>query len=197
MSKIGSPPPDPAEQNRQIWRGLGRFIDRIAPSLFELGVWIFGSLIAFNLLVLSALFTIGPEDLAVKIATAAFALDLPLNLVGLLLLRLVQELKGSGLEGELVRSIQDEGFIDEHIPAPQDIEATLTAIRTKRAAFVLRFSAGDLALSISLTLAGLLATLWHMAGWIAVFFSLMVIFSIVAVIVIIAAAQASAERNKS
>ena len=71
--------PSPEEQNRRLWRGFGNFIDRVTPSLLELGVWLFGSLIAFNLLVMASLFTIGPVDSAIKVSTAAFALALPLN----------------------------------------------------------------------------------------------------------------------
>src|SRR5438045_5336792 len=44
--------------------GLAKLVERITPWLLDLGNWIFGALIAFNLLVLSALLTIGPVDKA-------------------------------------------------------------------------------------------------------------------------------------
>ncbi len=184
------------EQNQRIWRGFGNFIDRITPALFELGVWLFGSLIAFNLLVLASLFTIGPADPAIEIATAAFALALPVNLTGLFLLRMVQELKGVGLEDTLVQAFQEEGFVSDQIPAAEDLDKVLAAMRTKRTALVLRSSSGILLLSILLTLTGLTSTLWHMAWWIAASFIAMVVISLVFVILVKALSQPSDPNKK-
>ncbi len=177
------------EQNRRIWRGFGNFIDRITPSLFELGIWLFGGLIAFNLLVLASLFTIGPVDPAIKIATAAFAFALPLNLTGLFLLRMIQELKGAALEDELVQSFKEEGFVSDQIPAPAELDAALASMRTRRLAIVLRSSSGILVVSILLTLTGLTSTLWHMAWWIAIGFLIMLGISILLVILVMARSQ--------
>ena len=179
------------EQNRRIWRGFENFVDRITPSLFELGIWLFGGLIAFNLLVLASLFTIGPADAAIKIATAAFAFALPLNLTGLFLLRMVQELKGASLEDELVQAFNQEGFVSDQIPAPADLDATLASMRTRRVAMVLRSSSGILVVSLVLTLTGLASTLWHMAWWIAIGFLIMLVLSILLVILVLARSQPS------
>ncbi len=179
----------PEEMNRRLWRGFGRFIDRITPALYELGVWLFGSLIAFNLLILAALFTVGPVDAAIKVGTTATALALPLNVTGLVLLRLVQELKGVSAEDQLMQAFHEEGFNSDQIPAPQELEATLGNMRSRRTAVVLRSSAGILASSALLTLIGLISTLWHMAWWIAVSFLAMIVLSLIIAILIMAASQ--------
>ncbi len=179
----------PEEQNRRLWRGFGNFVDRVTPSLLELGVWLFGSLIAFNLLILASLFTIGPVDSATRVASTAFALAFPLNLAGLFMLRMVQELKGVDLEDKFVQALQEEGFVGDQIPAPPDLDAALAAMRAKRTAVVLRSSAGILVLSALLTLTGLTATLWHMAWWIAMSFLAMVVISLVLVILAMALSQ--------
>ena len=168
---------------------MARFIHRIAPTLFELGAWIFGSLIAFNLLVLASLFTIGPAANSIQVAAAAFALALPLDLVGLFLLRMIQGLKNTGLEDKLAQAFQEQGLVSDQFPAPPDIEATLEAMRKRRAEIVMRWSSVILALSFLLTLTGLVATLWYMAWWIAVSFIIMVVLSLSIVILVLIASQ--------
>ncbi len=177
---------DPEEENKKIWRGFGKFIDRVEPWLLEIGIWIFGSLLAFNLLVLASLFTVGPVDTAIKVSTAAFALDLPVNICGLLLLRMVREFKDARIENELTQAFLDEGFNGNgQIPAPEVIEA----MRQRRSGIALRYSAGMLAASVVLTLTGLVATLWHMSWWIAVGFCLMVVASLIVTILAFAGSQ--------
>ncbi len=189
MSRTVLTPAELEEQNRQVWRGLEKFIDRTAPSFLGLGVWIFGSLIAFNLLVLASLFTIGPVGGAIKTATAAFALALPLDLVGLAMLRMVQELKGGGVEDELARALQEEGLASEQIPTPEGLQVTLATMRKRRTLVVLRSSAVILAFSFLLTLTGLVATLWYMAWWIAIGFIIMVVLSVLILILVLAGSQ--------
>jgi hypothetical protein len=191
MSQTGTARLSPEEEDRRLWRGFGNFIDRVTPSLFELGAWLFGSLIAFNLLVLASLFTIGPLDSSIKIATVAFAWALPLNLIGLFLLRMVQQPKGVELEDELVRAFQEQGFVSDQIPSAPDLAAALASMRRRRTVLVLRFSSGILVLSVLLTLSGLTATLWYMSWWIAVSFLAMVLLCIVIAVAILAASQAS------
>jgi hypothetical protein len=156
-------PDDP----RLIWSGLEKFFDRITPWLFDLGVWFFGSLLAFNLLLLAALLNIGPVDRSVKAAAAAFAFALPLNVAGLFLLRVVRELKDIKLEDELARAFLDAGFSGGGHLADS---AALEALRRRRTQMVLGVAPLVLALSVLLTLAGLLAALWHVAWWIAIGF---------------------------
>jgi hypothetical protein len=186
MSLTHPIPADEEEQNQLLWKGFEKFFDRIYPWLFDLGLWIFGSLIAFNLLILASLFTVGPVDGAVTVATAALALALPVNVTGLFLLRLVRELKDVKVEDELAQAFLDVGFTGGgRVAAPPALEA----MRRRRTKIVLSVSPGVLVLGVLLTMTGLVATLWHMARWIAAGFLVMALFSLLTVISVIAASQ--------
>jgi uncharacterized membrane protein len=188
-------PEEPDKQSRkpiwqatpgEVWKAFGKFVERITPWLFEVGSWIFGGLIAFTLLVMAALITVGPVDPAITVATAAFALALPLNLAGLFLLKLVQDLKQIGFEEELAQVFQEVGFtVAEQVASPTALEA----LRKRRTGVVLSYSLGILALSVLLTLTGMMATLWHMAWWIGVVFFVMVILCLAIVMVAIVTSQ--------
>ncbi len=199
MSQTDPPPSDPQqeisraapeEQSKQskkpiwqaspdeVWKAFGKLLEHITPWLFEFGSWIFGGLIAFTLLVMASLLTIGPVDPAILVATTAFALALPLDVTGLLVLRLIQDLKQVGLEEELAQAFQEVGFTFEPISAPTALETQ----RKRRTGVVLSYALGILALSGLLTLTGMIATLWHMAWWIGVSFLVMVLISPVIVI---------------
>ncbi len=157
------------DQGRQAYNSL---IERITPWLFEVGSWIFGGLIAFTLLIMASLITVGPVDLPIKIATVAFALVLPLNVTGLLLLRLVRDVKPVGFEEGIARAFQEAGLI----PGAQQVPS-LTALETVRkrgTRNVLNTALAILTLSSILTVVGLGAALWHMVWWIAVAFVAMV-----------------------
>jgi uncharacterized membrane protein YcjF (UPF0283 family) len=162
---------------------LEKFFDRITPWLFDLGVWFFGSLLAFNLLILAALLNIGPVDRSVKAAAAAFAFALPLNVAGLFLLRVVRELKDIKLEDELARAFLDAGFSGGGHLADS---AALEALRRRRTQMVLGVAPLVLALSVLLTLAGLLAALWHVAWWIAIGFLGVLALSVTVVVLAVA-----------
>jgi uncharacterized membrane protein len=77
---------------------LGTLLVRVTPWLLDLGNWIFGALIAFSLVIIGAMLTVGPVDRAVLVATAAFALALPLDVAGFFLLRLAADMKKVDLE---------------------------------------------------------------------------------------------------
>ena len=189
MSQTDPAPTDPqqeislaVEQERikQSMKALDRLVERIAPTLIDFGTWIFGGLIAFTLLVMASLLTIGPVDPAIMVATTTFALALPLNIAGLFLLRLVQDLAQMGFEDEVTQAFQEVGLTEGgRVPTPQILEAQ----RKRRTAVFLRFSVGILALSAILTLAGMIATLWHMAWWIGVAFFAMIVISLGIVII--------------
>src|SRR5947209_5519003 len=119
MSQTDPAPADPhqgnllaaaEEQNKQIRKAVEKLFESFTPWIVEFGSWIFGGLIAFTLLVMASLLTVGPVDPAIKIATAAFALALPLNVTGLFLLRLVQDLKQVGFEEEVAQAFQEISF---------------------------------------------------------------------------------------
>jgi hypothetical protein len=176
----------PQEPSKQSMKAFEKFVERISPWLFEVGSWIFGGLIAFTLLVVASLLTVGPVDPAIMVATAAFALALPLDVAGLFLLRLVQDMKRVGIEEEVVQVFQDVGFtVGEQIASPTALES----LRKRRTRIVLGSSLGILAFSFLLTLTGMTAALWYMAWWIGVVFFAMVLISLAVVIVAIVTIQ--------
>ena len=171
----------------EVWKAVGKLVEGIAPWLVEFGSWIFGGLIAFTLLVMASLITVGPIDPAITVATAAFALALPLDLVGLILLRLVQDLKHVGFEEEVAQAFQEVGFtVGEQVASPTALEA----LRKRRTGTVLRYSLWILALTVLLTLTAMTAALWHMAWWIGVvFFFVMALISPAIVILALVTSQ--------
>lgn len=170
----------------EVWKAFGKLFERITPWLFEVGSWIFGGLIAFTVLVMAALFTIGPVDPAIMVATTAFALALPLNVTGLVLLKVMQDLKHVGFEEGLTQAFQEVGFtVGEQVPSPKDLESR----GKRRTLIVLGSSLGILTLSLLLTLTGMTAALWHMAWWIGVGFFAMIIISLTIVSVALVISQ--------
>ncbi len=163
----------------EVWKAFGKLVERITPWLLEFGSWIFGGLIAFTLLVMASLLTIGPVDPAIMVATTAFALALPLDVTGLLLLRLIQDIKHAGFEDELTQAFQEVGFTFS------EQNSASTALQTqgkRRTGVILSYSLGILTLSAFLTLTGMIATLWYMAWWIGVSFFVVVLLSPIIVI---------------
>lgn len=148
-------------------------VERITPWLLDLGNWIFGGLIALNLLILGSLLTIGPGNRAVIIATAALALALPPDIAGFLLLRLAADMKNVDLEEVATKAFVDAGFGVEEQPASPDPGLE----EKRRAKVVLRYSYALLALTILLTVIGVTAALWYMAWWIAIAFVAMIVVS--------------------
>jgi len=133
--------------------------------LVDVGSWIFGGLTAVNLVVLSALITVGPVDAAIRMSTAALAVALPLNVAGIILLRLIKDVNDVGLDDLTQRAFRDAGFpkIDAYFPSPG--ERASQHARRSRVAFL--YATGIAALSIALTVTGLTAAVWHMGRWIA------------------------------
>lgn len=176
------PRPEGAITGNVVWAALGNLLLSITPWLFDFGSWLFGGLIAFNLVIIAALFTIGPTHPAILISTAAFAIALPLDVTGLFLLRLAKDMKDITFDDQLAQEFHDAGFpIDIYLPPPQARES----MRKKRATVILSYSAGILVLSVLLTLIGIIAALWYMAWWIGVVFIAMVVLSQALVIIVI------------
>jgi len=174
----------PADQGRKAYSSM---LERITPWLFEVGSWIFGGLIAFTVLIIGALLPVRPVDLPVQIATAVFALALPLNVTGLVLLRIVRDVKPVGFEQGIVRVFQEAGFT----PGQQQIPTltTLEAVRKRGTRNVLYTALGILSLSAVLTLAGMVAALWHVEWWIAVAFGVMVLVCQIIVQIVMVTSQ--------
>jgi hypothetical protein len=158
--------PNPNDTWARTEAGLVKLVERIAPWLLDLGNWIFGALIAFDLLILSALLTVGPVDTSVLIATAAIALALPPDIAGFLLLRLAADMKSVDLEQAATEEFVEVGFeVKDRRPVQSPDEA-----EQRRARVVLRYSYALLALTVVLTFIGVTAALWHMAWWIGAAF---------------------------
>jgi hypothetical protein len=144
--------------------------ERIAPWLLELGSWIFGALIAANLVFLGALLAVGRVDSAVVVSSAALAIALPMNVTGFFLLRLAKDLRLVGLEAVTMQAFQEAGFTTEELGAsPVSSEAS----EKKRAEKMISYSYSLLLLSAVLTVVGVTAALWHIAWWIGAAFVVM------------------------
>lgn len=158
-------------------RAFETLVEGITPWLLDVGGWIFGGLIALNLLVLASLVTVGPADGAVLVATLCLALALPPDVAGFVLLRLLEDLNKIRVDQVAADAFAAEGF-DR---AQFESLAGPASLAQKRSRAVLAFSYSMLNLSAVLTVAGLTATLWHMAWWIAVAFLAMTLLSLVLV----------------
>lgn len=168
------------------FRGLRNLAEAALPWLTEVGSWIFGGLTAVNLVVISALITVGPVDAAIRASTAALAAALPLNVAGILLLRLIKDVNDIGLDDLTQRAFREGGFpdIDAYFPSPPERQSQ----HARRARVALLYSLGIAALSIALTVTGMAAAVWHMGRWIAFVLLSAVILSAALVAVVIAQA---------
>lgn len=155
---------DTVQRTRTAW---GRVLEQITPWLLELGAWIFGALIAANLVFLGALLAVGRVDQAVEVSGAAMAIALPVNVVGFFLLRLAKDLKQVGLEQVTMQAFQEVGFTTEEL-GPTAVSSELS--EKKRAESMLAYSYTLLMFGAALTVVGVTAALWHLAWWIGVAF---------------------------
>jgi len=112
----------PAERTFRGLRALGA---ALTPWLLDVGSWIFGGLIAVNLIVMSSLITVGPVDRAIRVSIVAFACALPLNVAGICLLRIITDIKAVGFDDLTLKAFQDAGFpdIDAYFPPVREREA--------------------------------------------------------------------------
>jgi len=180
------------ERARQSLDAIDTLLERTTPWLSEIGSWIFGGLVAVNLVVISALLTVGPVDAAVRFSVTLFACALPLNVAGIVVLRLTKDLIDLGIDDLARKAFKESGFpdIDAHFPPASTREAVLK----RRAGVALRYSLAIAAVSTALTVAGLVAALWHMAWWIGSVLLVMAVLSAGVVVVAFAHAQ-SAKRG--
>jgi hypothetical protein len=186
-SKDNSSPPGSRfeSQSGQSLRGIRNLLDKITPTLFDIGSWVLGGLIALNLVVIGALIPVGGVDASILISAAAMASALPLNIAGILLLRLSRDMEGIRIDELARQAFQEAEFpeIEAYFPADQDSAALF-----KRSSNVTRlYSLGIIVLiSTTLTLTGLVTVLWHLAWWLGVLLLAMVILSAILTIVILA-----------
>jgi hypothetical protein len=163
--------------------GLKNLIDRIGPWLLDLGNWIFGAIIAFNLLILGALLTVGPVDPGVIIASTAVALSLPLAAGGFFLVRLTTDMRNADLEPIATQAFQEAGFAVDQTQLTQIFRKSRESKRTR---IVLAYSYGLLAFTVLVTLIGITAALWHMQWWIGIVFAAAAVASVGIVVAAIA-----------
>ena len=177
------PPSDDQAQGRQAISALGHLTERIAPWLVEVGTWVFGGLIALNLVIIAALITVGPVDLAVLIAALAFACALPLEVAGIVLLRLSKDVDDFRLEKATLESFEDAKFpnIRSYFPPPREREPA----RRRRSRIALGYALGIAVLSTALTVGGIVGALWHMAPWVAESFLAALFLSALLIILVI------------
>jgi MFS family permease len=182
------------ELDRQSMKALEAMAESITPWLVEFGSWIFAGLIGFALIVIAPLVTLGPVETTILVSTVALALTLPLNLAGLLLLRLVQDMQR--YEDKLAQGVHDaSAILGAEFASPLAASPT----QKRRTEMILIFSLGILTVSALLTLIGLVAALWHVAWWIGVLFLLMTIISLGIVVVALSAVrppQSQEERER-
>jgi len=179
--------PDDADQGRQTRKALSRLLVGLASWLVEVGTWIFGGLIALNLIVIAALITVGPVDAAVLIAVTAFACALPLEVAGMVMLRLRKDVEDMHLESLALRSFEEAHFpnVRAYFPPPHQRDS----LKRRRVRITLGYALAIATLSVALTLTGIVATLWHMAPWVAEASLATGVLAVVLILVVIAHAM--------
>jgi len=182
------------ERAKQSLDAIRRLLDRTTPWLSEIGSWVFGGLVAVNLVVISALLTVGPVDAAVRISVTLFACAFPLEVAGIVVLRLTKDLMDFGVDDLALQAFKESDFpeIDAYFPPAPERAALLK----RRSGLALRYSLGIAVLSMALTLGGMVAALWHMAWWIGSVLLVMVVLSAGLVLLVFAHAQPPASARE-
>jgi hypothetical protein len=175
------------ERARQSLDAIDRLLDRTTPWLSEIGSWIFGGLVAVDLVGISSLLTVGPVDAAVRLSITLLACALPISVAGIIVLRLTKDLTDFGVDDLALQAFKESGFpnIESYFPPARQRPAVLK----RRAGIALRYALAIAAVSAALTLAGLVAALWHMAWWIGGALLVMAALSAGLVIVVFARAN--------
>jgi len=173
---------------------VGRLLERTTPWLSDIGSWIFGGLIAVNLLTISSLLTLGPVDAAVRISITIFACALPLNVAGIVVLRLTKDVIQFGVDDLAQQAFKESGFpeIDAYFPEASE----RGQLSKRRSSVALRYSLAIAAVSAALTLAGLAAALSHIAWWVGGALLVMTMISAGLVLVVFAHAEHSNSARK-
>jgi len=160
-----------------------KLLEKLTPWLFEFGQWIFGGLIAFGVVIIASLLTVGPDHPAVLLSLAIITWTLPLDVVGLLLVRLIKDMNTMAFDDVVKQAFIDAKIPDADSQMPDSDEETVSSKR--RTDVGLRYSVRLAALCGALTLIGLVAALWYMAWWVAVGFILMAVISLVIAITMV------------
>jgi hypothetical protein len=136
--------------------------------LTEVGAWVFGGLLALNLVLVASLLDVGPVDTAILISICALGCALSVNAVGIVLNRLVKDIKYVEVAERLPilqeLSEAESSEIEALYPHSEEREP----FRKRRSTMALWSSLGLATLSGALTTIGLVAALWYMAWWVGV-----------------------------
>lgn len=185
-----TPSPNQAEEAvraRQAITGLSRLLEGIAPWLVEVGTWVFGGLMALNLVIIAALITVGRADSAVLVAATAFGAALPLEAAGMILLRLGNDVDDIRLDKLALRSFEQARFPDirTYFPPP----GRRTILHRRRLRVTLGYVLAVAASTGVLTIIGIVSALWHMAPWVGEASLAAVFLSIILVLVAVSHAM--------
>ena len=197
MSQARRPEP-PAELDQRpaaTRKGLALLVARTTSWLSEVGTWIFGGLIGFSLLLITALLTVGPVDTAILVSVAALGCALPLDVAALSVLRLTKDSREVGIDDLTLQSFKDAGFpdIESYFPPASEREHE----RQRRAMTMLAFAAAVAPMSFALSVTGLIAAVWYMAWWIGVaVLAVAVVSTAVAVLMVVHAQPRESEAEK-
>jgi ABC-type multidrug transport system fused ATPase/permease subunit len=161
------------EQRRQVMTTL---LDSLKPWLIEFGNWIFGGLIAFNLIFVAPLLTIGLNHIDLTVSIVAFVCALPLEISGLLLLKLTRDLNDIAIDDVVTQAFKGANIpeIEDHLPTTEQIQTNYK----RRTEIGLRYSVWLSAASAFLTFLGMIAALWYIAWWVTVIFIIVSLLSL-------------------
>lgn len=169
----------PERAGRSAWRQsevVARWlVDALVPWLLDLGTWIFGALIAFDLVMLGAAVTVGGVDTAMIIGAAAFAVALPPAVLGLFVMRLVSDMSKIRGDEAAVQAARESGV-------PPMSESERKAAERRLHTVTLSYAYGSMAVAAALALVGLTAALWHVAWWVAVAFVAMLLATLIVMV---------------
>jgi hypothetical protein len=204
MSHPDAAPIDPRQERSAAPPAAGRatphktafaqLAERLTPWVLDVGSVSVGGLLGFDLVILGSLVTIGPVDLAITVATTALALALPLQVTGLVLLRLIRDLQHVDVAAEVAPVVLPAGLTaEERLAAGRE----LGALRLGRPGRVLRACLGLLALGALLTVTGMTATLWHTAWWLGGAFLAMILSCPVLVATALVSSQRTGHQGAS
>lgn len=162
--------------HKQTKEATETLISHIAPWFFEFGNWIFGGLIAYSIVliqspILNSAVTRG--DRALVICTLTLALALPLDVLGLIVLRLFGDLRRFDLEKEMQETYK--AVLEAADPTYGELDqAALERWQKKRMAWIFNLSVSILFVVLALTIAATTAAIWYVMWWIAVVFLAMI-----------------------
>ena len=168
-------PVDIEEINKRREAILGNVMEKLKPWLFEFGSWIFGGLLAFNLVIVAPLLTIGLGHVEILVSILAFACALPLNVSGILVLKLTKDMHDMAIDEVMKQAFEDMNGtqVDPAFAIVGD-----NPITKRRSDGGLAYSMRLAGVSIVLTTIGMIAALWYVAWWIGAVFIIVILVTL-------------------